>query len=374
MVHFVLDVLLESVQCQCFLLGGGLSCSVTGDISVGDGIIDHIHRLTQFVHSGDLRFYHQSIYKLGMHPNVIDTSGQVLVGADRSGADGKAIVQFNTVDVDGMAAELLNTDALRVFGEQFHSTQAPLNRICIRDGCERESADACVAAGNGICPHLGEAHRDFLVAKVLTGKGGFHILDIFLTAIKRGVRNLRQIVQHSPVRICKQFLKYQFALCIRLCVFKFHQLAIQILQGNEHTHNEDQNQHSVCGVENQRTDTGTLAGSGGGGGCLCYRCGFAARVGEFTCHAQPSFRSVPERPESLSARICAISSLSRNTVGIHRVDLDWDIFRTKASLAAGEGPVKILLRTSPAPIAAISTSVKIRSKARRIRRPIRPQV
>ena len=218
---------------------------------MGLGVVADLHGLTRLVEDGDGGGGHQVGDFLGADAHAGDADGQPF--RRRSGGDLNhvAVVQGNTVNLDGVAVGILDIEGLAPVEEQLNAAQLPVGNV--GDGSrltgQGKGSDLLVPQEYEILLIAGKTRGGLLEGQLRIAHLVFHIGDELILALVGGVLYPGGVVQSAPIGVGEQLFKDLLALGGGLGGLIIRQPALEPLKAKERGHEEHQDEHEIQGVE-----------------------------------------------------------------------------------------------------------------------------
>ena len=228
---------------------------------MGLGVVADLHGLARLVKDGDGGGGHQVGDFLGADAHAGDADGQPF--RRRSGGDLNhvAVVQGNTVNLDGVAVGILDIEGLAPVEEQLNAAQLPVGNV--GDGSrltgQGKGSDLLVPQEYKILLIAGKTRGGLLEGQLRIAHLVFHIGDELILALVGGVLYPGGVVQSAPIGVGEQLFKDLLALGGGLGGLIIRQPALEPLKAKERGHKEHQDEHEIQGVEDHATQPGAFA-------------------------------------------------------------------------------------------------------------------
>ena len=228
---------------------------------MGLGVVADLHGLARLVKDGDGGGGHQVGDFLGADAHAGDADGQPF--RRRSGGDLNhvAVVQGNTVNLDGVAVGILDIVGLAPVEEQLNAAQLPVGNV--GDGSrltgQGKGSDLLVPQEYKILLIAGKTRGGLLEGQLRIAHLVFHIGDELILALVGGVLYPGGVVQSAPIGMGEQLFKDLLALGGGLGGLIIRQPALEPLKAKERGHKEHQDEHEIQGVEDHATQPGAFA-------------------------------------------------------------------------------------------------------------------
>ena len=239
----------------------------------GDGVglgLLHIHALLFIIGNGHFRaglilngnggLHHQAGNALDADLRAGGADGQELFRGSRGDLDGKAVIQGYAVDVGRMAVHLLDQVAILPGKEQFHLAELPVGNIgfLFLLALQGEGGDPLLTQLDIILFVAGQTRGGLHKGQRRIPHPLVHVGNEGILAFIGGILNARQIVQLTPVRVCKQLVEDLLALDGGLGRLVIHQPVIQPVEPQEGAAHKNGDEQEIQGIENDGIQMGAL--------------------------------------------------------------------------------------------------------------------
>ena len=132
-----------------------------------------------------------------------------------------------------------------------------------------EVGDLLISQLDQVLGALAQTVGGLLIGQSLVAHQTRHVRNKGILALVHGVSDTGGIIQAAPVRMGKQLLENRLRLGSGLCGFKVTQPAVEPVQAEVHTYEEQEDEQEIQGVEDHAAQPGPLRrGSGAAARCL----------------------------------------------------------------------------------------------------------